>query len=333
MQKGIERDHTLSIASTLNSRDQNMIGTRRSYSATIPTEVPMQASLWDWLVDKSFFKTALKKQGYFILQKDSIGRQLTSPLPPFSTSFDFLSQMPAPLRQRGLYVIRTGRGNCVVFDSKVFGFPFGGGICTKPPTGEIDAKIPIGYRNLVRSLTRVNEQSFLRLMHFFGIFGQVARHVSGTTSYETGPSGHLSCTFPFWMKGRSKRLVEFSFEGISDLDECLYPRNRNVVIPIEAKIDDDGNNCDIGWHKIAFPCYRFIDNSLFSRGRELRIVPVYCVYKSSTKKAEILVFPQVRIHTDRSVGFVRRGLVLNEGKQFSPTMVLTVDMSKVIRYG
>lgn len=272
---------------------------------------------------------ALKRQGYFVLQKEQFEK---SPLPPFSTSFDFLSQMPVPLRERGLYVIRTGRGNCVIFDSRIFPFPFGGGICTKPAIGEIAAKVPRGYRNLLYPQRRINEQTFLRLLHFFGIFGQVVRHVSGTTSYETGPSGHISCTFPFWMRdSRRKKLVEFHFEGISDLDECLYPRNTNVVMPIEAKIDESGTNCDLGWHKLAFPCYRFINNPFISKGRDLRIFPLYCVYVPLTKRVEICVFPQVKIHKDRLGGFVKRGLVLNEEKQFSPSKIFTVDLRQTVR--
>lgn len=100
-------------------------------------------------------------------------------------------------------------------------------------------------------------------------------------------------------------------------------------MPIEAKICfKDG----LGWHKLAFPCYRFVDNKRHVPGvtsakfRDIRIVPLYCVFDSQEVRAYIYVFPRVKVHEQSYYDDIERGLILNDQKRFTPRKVFTVDM-------
>jgi hypothetical protein len=337
-------------------------------------------SFWEWLVLQSSFRSSILTQGYYELEKEEVSKAVAewyenrkndygnlyhrykfsrypaarkSLLAFQSASFDFYSQTPEPLRRLRLFAIRTGKGNCVIFNSHVFPLPYGGPVlCSRYFTREFSTRIPRGYRNLVNSLPiQVNEQSFIKTLHFSGVFTELVRYICGAKEYEIGPSGQLSSSFPFWMmKGFSRknnrRLERFMFEGTNDLDECLFPRSTDVIVPIEAKIDD-GVHFDLGWHKLAFPCYRFIDNSRprpFLRdvagGRrisgpsgtnKMKIIPVYCLFVPWGKRTYIYVFPTIEIHKER-YGYrnydVEYGLVLNDVKQFTPRIVLSVEMNK-----
>lgn len=321
-------------------------------TANPSTSFNLPETFWQWLVLQADFRRDIKRKGYYEIEKEAIaetleglhGRQRATrgpiagklPLALESMSFDFYSQSPEDLRRLGLFTIRTGKGNCVVFDSKVFALTYGGGLASKYFTERLQARAPKGYQNLVDSLSsQINEQSFIRLLHFSGVLKAVVRYVCGISEYEVGPSGHISSSFPFWMKDRKGRLVQFVFKGTSDMDECLYPRDTDVVMPMEAKLDD-GVHSDLGWHKLAFPCYRFIDNSpfwFFSRSskvsRSLKIVPLYCLYEPSSKTAYIYVFPRIHIRKQRWYGGIKQGLVLNDKKQFTPRKVFYVDMKKI----
>lgn len=318
-------------------------------------------NFWEWLVLQSDFRRSIERQGFYELEKEAISDSLMewyehaksnyerldslrkasrrllakkSPLDFQPASFDFYSQTPQPLKRLGLFTIRTGKGNCVVFDSRVFPLPYGGGLASKYFTATFPTRVPKGYDSLLYSLSfQLNEQSFIKALHFSDVFGNVVRYVCGTQEYQVGPSGHIASEFPFWMKDVKKRkLVRFTFRGTSDLDECLYPRNSDIVIPIEAKVDDGVHN-DLGWHKLAFPCYRFIDNTKplvpdATSPKDLKIVPVYCIFDPWGKMAYIYVFPKIKVHEQKYYDYTERGLVLNDQKQFMPRKVFAVDMKK-----
>jgi hypothetical protein len=116
-----------------------------------------------------------------------------------------------------------------------------------------------------------------------------------------------------------------------------------MVLPIEAKLQ---HFQDLAWHKLAFPCYRFIAQPRLKDGQKSwqkpepafmrsekpwRVVSaVYCAYDAKLKCAIVHVFPTVRVHSGRvpalSVEKVN-GIILNEKSQMIPTHSFKVDMS------
>jgi hypothetical protein len=107
------------------------------------------------------------------------------------------------------------------------------------------------------------------------------------------------------------------------------------LIPIEAKVT---RHHDIAWHKLAFPCYRFIDNGFsFRLGQDRRwpiqprIVPVYCMYDEILRQAYLFVFPEIRIaKVDNKLQKQEKGLMLNDMNQLRPIRIYTVNLRKVL---
>lgn len=309
---------------------------------------------WEWLVLQKDFRTAISKQGFYELEKveaavafkewadEQRRRHYQLKIQPReyrisgSLSVDFYSQMPRVLHSNDLYTVPTGKGNCTIFDSNVFPAPFVKLNDLDWDAEELPVRIKKGFRNLVDSLSaHWNEQSFLRALHFSGVFAKVVKEICNSNRYECGPFGHIASCFPFWMKNKRHKLVRFVYEGIADLDECLYPRNANVVIPIEAKIDS--GHTGLSWHKLAFPAYRFIDNSRAMRtfrtgssingiyNNKINIVPVYCLYNPTIKKAYIYVFSAIA-KTKCLSDYPECGIVLNDKAQMVPKKVFEVRL-------
>ena len=148
------------------------------------------------------------------------------------------------------------------------------------------------------------------------------------------------------MKNKNGKLFRFVHDGVVDLDECIYPRNENVVFPVEAKIEC--NHTDMSWHKLAFPCYRFIDNSLalrtyrtgsyygalprYARNNKTKIIPIYCLFNPTVKTAYIYVFPEIRIVQVKRNDYrdVENGVILNDARQFKPTSVFQISMKRIM---
>jgi hypothetical protein len=326
---------------------------------------------WEWLLAQYEFRKGISKKGFFLVERKTItstfkrhwqeyrqqahnrhnkfsvfseDHDFRNPSNiPSSFSIDFYSQMPRPLRSNHLYIVPSGGGNCIVFDSEVFPPPYLDPSIKNASAVPLPISIRKGFRNLREALSfQWNEQSFIRALHFCGAFVEVSKRVCKTTGdYQCGPSGHIRSCFPFWMRGvkRKNRLVRFLYDGIVDLDECIYPRDVNTVMLIEAKIRSDQS--DLGWHKLAFPCYRFIDNSraigVFRTGlsemvpsfaNKARIIPLYCEFDPVRKLALIYVFSEIRKHRFLSeFDDFRRGIILNHTQQFRPRLIFKVDMN------
>jgi len=190
--------------------------------------------------------------------------------PNVSFSFERLSQTPKTLNDDQLYLVRAGGGNVIVFDMREFLPPFMSLNWTEysSATEELPLRLPREYRKLADHFrTQWNEKTLLRALHFCGAFSSLVARISKSASrYVTGPSGPMMSRFPFWMKRNgvrhknSRQLIPFIYEGVVDLDESLYPQDTNLVLPIEAKLQ---HFHDLSWHKLAFPCFRYIHQPHF----------------------------------------------------------------------
>jgi hypothetical protein len=109
-----------------------------------------------------------------------------------------------------------------------------------------------------------------------------------------------------------------------------------VVIPIEAKIDS--GHTGLSWHKLAFPAYRFIDNSRAMRtfrtgssikgiyNNKISVVPVYCLFNPTIKRAYIYVFSAITKTKFFNYDFPEYGIVLNDKAQMVPKKVFEVRL-------
>lgn len=266
--------------------------------------------------------------------------------PPFIS--ERLSSIARALSDKQLYFVGTGRSNFAIFDKRKFFPPFlalygqSSGIDYPPGTEELPIRLPPEYRDIARLFRQQwNEHTFLRALHFCGAFGSLVEKITHRgRRYVSGPSGPMMSRFPFWMKSsETSNLAPFVHEGNADMDECLYVKDSNAVIPIEAKLK---HIPDLSWHKLAFPCYRFISQpsnpvewlparrgaehedplyneqqkwkSMYSmdpvdwhgdksKRKKPKIIPVYCTcfkhYDSWRRGAILYVFPQANIHSGK----------------------------------
>jgi hypothetical protein len=319
-------------------------------------------NFWEWFLVQPDFSKDIKNRGFHELDRtaivlaykkwcdrngnDRFGRSRNSlSIPSFVA--DFYSQTPHALRSNGLFLVPTGGGNSIIFHKEVFDASFLNlnGMYSRARRLPLQKKN--GFENLIEALSiQWNEQSFIKALHFCGAFRALIRRVCKVDTYMAGPSGTITCRFPFWMKTKRGRLVKFLYEGMTDLDECLYPVRANIVMPIEAKVQDEHN--DLSWHKLAFPCYRFIDNSssmgfrtgsshsaapYLDRRKKVKIMPVYCVFNPILKESYIYVFRGISMTHQPSIipDRLENGIVLNEKAHFEPAIVFKVDMKWIGR--
>jgi hypothetical protein len=335
-------------------------------------QIAQRESFWEWLILQHDFKRAITISGYYSINKEllipqyarwrdgrtsaiasSPANNITKNRPPLSV-IERLSQTPKILNNSELYLVRTGEGNLVVFDMRQFLPPFLS-LNRMDFSGAVDLpiRLPKGYQRFAWQFrTQWNETSFIRALHYCGAFSSLLHAISKhrTNKYVTGPSGPIMSRFYFWMRRNgvnsenSGRVEPFKFEGVVDLDECLYPLGTDMIIPIEAKLQLFP---DLAWHKLAFPCNRLFGPTHFQGAvREqsaavaaalrrdngkIRILPSFCWYSSATKQAMIHVFPQLQLYSGKTRAFSVegkvQGVILNEKRQMVPEQTFRIDMS------
>lgn len=316
------------------------------------------SNFWEWLLLQPDLRSNIGSRGFYELDrketvlayKEWIGhnfknlvynRQKLGIIP--SLEADFFSRRPPALRSNQFFLVPNGGGNCIIFNNKIFEAPYLNLNGMYYRARELPVRMRSKFKNLVEALSiQWNEQSFIKALHFCGVFAKLVKQVCNANAYMAGPSGIIASKFPFWMKSKRGKLVKFIYEGMTDLDECLYPADTDIVMPIEAKIDDEHN--DLSWHKLAFPSYRFIDNSatkFFRIGRshiaapyqdpkkKMKIMPVYCTFDPTTRESYLYVFQNIPILRRQSEIFdnaSEKGILLNATAHFRPTFVYRVNM-------
>lgn len=238
---------------------------------------------------------------------------------PAYLSLDFYSQQRPELSERGLYVIRLGLGNFGIFDEKVYPKPYLE--LNEANLKQIELKKRTDFENM-RSAFRIvdgslssAEDTLIELCRFQGVFKSILGAI-GEDSYEVGPRGFYSSSFPLFFKKKSGGLLELSYEGQIELDYSIWTHDR--VLVFEAKSLSSGG-LDIGWHKLAFPAQRFS-----GMGDGLKINPVYFLRKRDSGGNRILVylFPELR--------FVRGGVVLNDESNWMPLGVWSIGVDDLV---
>ncbi len=237
--------------------------------------------------------------------------KLSGPTPGY-LSIDFYSRQPKELRDRNCYVIRTGKGNFVIFEENRFEKPY----LDLDLSGakELDYEIPENFEHLDDAFKeKLIENSSIEHLWFTGVFRQITDRVSSESECHIGPRGNRNSVFDVYF--RDKKTQEpvriFTYEGMEDLDYSIF--TEKCIYFFEGKNFPGGRGgLDLGWHKIAFPASRFRKYS------DRRLIPAYFLKLGAV--VYFVVFPDFQ--------FYRGGVVLNDERGFGPEHVFKIDLGR-----
>ncbi len=242
---------------------------------------------------------------------------------PQYLSLDFYSKQRPELTDLQWYVIRLGQGNFGIFDESRIPKPYLDLKITTAEKIEITPKIShIHMRRAFKSLDyslKSAENSLLELSRFYGIFSSMVSSIDGSSEYQVGPRGLSTQQFDLYFKQTLGEPIKIEYKGQVELDYSIWTEDRVYVV--EAK-SITRNGLDIGWHKMAFPSRRFVDQ-VVENG--LKVNPVYFLRTRIEGKHTILVF----VFTE--MRFKDRGIVLNDKARWELRKVLRVDIDDIDR--
>lgn len=280
--------------------------------------------VWEHVLD--LFENEITEKGYFHWEKSfqAFKREFKINAPsrtPQYLSLDFYSQQRPELTELGWYVIRLGRGSFGVFDSNHYPKPYldlpieGAETIQITPRNSFH-EMRKAFKSLDYSLKSA-ENSLLELARFYGFFGEMVYPVEGASRYQVGPRGLTTQRFPLFFQHVDGNLVEFVYNGQVELDYSVWTEDR--VFVVEAK-SITGNGRDIGWHKMAFPSRRFVEQATESG---LKVNPVYFLRTRVDGRHVILVY----VFTE--MVFVDEGIVLNDADRWRLLKFFKVDIASI----
>jgi len=240
---------------------------------------------------------------------------------PTYLSLDFYCRQRPELTNRGWYVIRLGQGNFGIFDEAKYAKPY----LDLPIDGseEIQLRKINSHRSLRKSFKSLDltlksaENTLLELARFYNIFETMVNEIDGASNFHVGPRGGMTQQFPLCFKKQDSSLLSLEYDGQVELDYSIWTENR--VFVIEAKsLTRQGR--DIGWHKMAFPTQRFINEV---HEEDLKINPVYFL-RTRVGRSNVLmlyVFDEMEFH--------KGGIILNDENRWKLLKVFSVNIDQL----
>lgn len=273
-------------------------------------------TVWIPLFNESEFLRELSTEGHsiernFLDYKTKYSLKLSGYTPSY-LSIDFYSIQSKELRDKNCFVIRTGKGNFVIFDENRFRKPY---LDLDFSTAEeLDYEIPKKFEHLENAFKEnLIENSSIEHLWFLGIFRQIISRISSENEYYIGPRGIKRSTFDVYFKDKNTQEIIkiFKYEGQEDLDYSVF--TQNCIYFFEAKSFSNGKRgLDLGWHKIIFPASRFRNYS------NKRLIPGYFLKLGTV--VYFVVFPDFQ--------FYKEGVILNDEDHFTPKCIFKVDLEK-----
>jgi Domain of unknown function (DUF6997) len=261
-------------------------------------------------IESEEFKLQIKNKGYYLSSggafRTSIYKedatQFTSST-AFFLSIDFWEDQPTALKQKGYYLIRTGKGSYAIFEEKSFPRPYLNLEMNNVKT-QLTPREPEGFNQLKIAFDEnKQEDSQLEWLRFYGIYENLVESVTGhRNNIYSGIRGKVDSEFDIYLRRSNSQLEKIkTHRGQVELDYSLW--TADSVFLFEAKTFHVANrHLDIGWHKLAFAAGRFM------KYNDLKIYPVYLL--SSSNQIFLFVFPQLK--------FYMNGVVLNDTYQMTP---------------
>lgn len=273
---------------------------------------------WQKLVNEEEFQNSIDKQGYYasqlsfqpFLKKYNLSVKGRAPT---YLSRDFWSGQSKTLIQKRCYVIRTGKGRFVIFNEDRFPKPYLdlnlNDVKEEILTGQI-----YGYVHMKKAFqNHYHEDANLEHLRLVGGFDELLSRLLGTREYRIGPRGNRSSKFKlYFFSNDSASRIQFDYDGQEEMDYTIWTEDSVLVFEAKQFRRKSSNHLqtqessklgtDIGWHKLAYPCYRFHDYS------GLNVYPVY--YLRIDNVIYVFVFEKMKFESD--------GILLNDSKHYRP---------------
>jgi len=225
-------------------------------------------------------------------------------------SLDFLSKQSKILREKNMYLLRTGKGNFAIFDEQKFPHSYLNLNTNNAEKLEIDSS---GFPELLHAFETRQENAALEQLNVLGVYDLLVKNVLGVTEWKIGPRGNKTSTFPVYAKNNSAEVnLIYTYDGQEELDYTIWTRDH--VLLFEAKSLKSNMGLDVGWHKLAYPASRFKKYSKY------KIKPIY--FLKWEKTIHLFVFPDFEFHKD--------GIIINDEKAFVPERIFRIDLDKTL---
>ena len=225
-------------------------------------------------------------------------------------SLDFFSKQSKILREKNMYLLRTGKGNFVIFDENKFPHSYLNLNTNNSKKLEIDSS---GFPELIDAFDTRQENAGLEQLNVLGVYDLLIKNLFGDVEWKIGPRGNKTSSFPVYAKNNSGEInLIYTYEGQEELDYTIWTRDH--VLLFEAKSLKPNMGLDVGWHKLAYPASRF------KKYLKYKIKPIY--FLKWEKIIHLFVFPDFEFHQD--------GIIINNGKAFAPEHIFRIDLDKTL---
>jgi len=161
------------------------------------------------------------------------------------------------------------------------------------------------------------ENTLLELARFYNIFETMVDEIDGSSDFCVGPRGGMTQQFNLYFKRKNAQLERFVYNGQVELDYSIWTENR--VFLVEAK-SLTRNGLDVGWHKMAFPSRRFVDQM---RDDGLKVNPVYFLRTQVAGENVLFLF----VFTEME--FKDGGIILNDERRWDLLKVFSVNIDQL----
>ena len=279
---------------------------------------------WKKLVEEPEFNDSIEKFGYYssplsfqpFIKKYNLSLRNRA---PSYLSIDFWSGQPKTLTERRCYVIRTGKGKFVIFNENRFAKPYLD-LNLAETKNQIPVRQIVGYQVLRNAFKQhYHEDTNLEQLRLLGVYDEVVARLFGAKEYHIGPRGHRNSKFQLYFIDKdSDSRAQFTYDGQEELDYSIWTEDSVLVFEakqFQTRTGIPGSvsrnlGTDIGWHKLAYPCFRFHEYS------ELNVYPVYYLRIDTT--IYLFVFSKIEFESD--------GMVLNRVADFKPNRAFRIGL-------
>jgi hypothetical protein len=275
---------------------------------------------WDqvlnMLVSEKDFQDQIQKKGFFASDQSFKGftkkYNFTSERNTASyLSLDFWSYQPNILKEKNLYILRTGGGNFIILDNSQFTKPYLDLNTSKYSklTPQYDEK----FSDLLDSFNTRQENAGLEQLNILGVYDSLVKELLGSEKWHIGPRGNKRSKFRVYANKKENDVqLIYNFDGQEELDYTIWTKDH--ILLFEAKSLTHNKGLDVGWHKMAYPASRF------RKYEKYKIIPIYFLKWNNV--IHLFVFPEFKFHGD--------GILLNDQNLQMPASVFRVDLVTTI---
>ena len=268
------------------------------------------------LINEKGFQDQIKERGFFASDQSFKGfakkYNFTSDRNTASyLSLDFWSLQSDMLREKNLYVLRTGGGNFVIMDNTQFPKPY---LDLNPQKySKLKPENNKEFLDLLDAFNIRQENAGLEQLNILGVYDSLVKALFGDSKWYVGPRGNKRSQFEVYANNKENETeLIYNFDGQEELDYTIWTKDHTLLF--EAKSLPLNNGLDIGWHKIVYPASRF------RKYEKYKIIPIY--FLKWGKVIHLFVFPVFRFHGN--------GIIINDHQAQVPEHIFRIDLARTI---